>query len=184
MDEYGNRSHTKWEYRSGAVFIPKLAGKLFKGLREQLAPMSCRVAEQKERWTEQGHVIPSHVRRILSVPPKRSVSHVAGCIQCKRAPRTTQTYQEKGQSCAGQPLIRTSRDHEFAPGGCPLRIQPAGPRFPRCHRAASSPGSAAGSPGHLYPQAPRRAARGPLHPAQTNRRPRWGPGRLARRWPR
>ena len=86
MDEYGSRSHTKWEYKSRAVFIPKLAEKLFKGLREQLAPMSCRVAEQKERWLEQGHVIPNHVRRMLSVPPKLSASHVAGGIQGKRAP--------------------------------------------------------------------------------------------------
>ena len=64
MEEYESLSHTKWECKYHIVFIPK--GRR----RVHLGEVSRRLAEQKENWVEEGHLMSDHVHMMLSIPPK------------------------------------------------------------------------------------------------------------------
>jgi putative transposase len=75
MDEFESLSHTKWDCKYHAVFIPKCRRKtLYLELRRHLGEVFRRLAEQKESKIEEGHMQPDHVHMLLAIPPKHAVS--------------------------------------------------------------------------------------------------------------
>src|SRR5258708_15931475 len=110
MDEYESRSHSKRECKYHAVFIPKCRRKtLYGGLRRHLAEVFRKLAQQKESRIEEGHLMPDHVHRVISIPPKYAVSQVVGFIKGKSAihlrPRIRrEETQFCGTSLLGDPL--------------------------------------------------------------------------------
>jgi putative transposase len=79
MDEAETLSDTKWECKYHVVCMPKCRRKtLYRELRRHLGEVFRRLAEQKERRIEEGHVMPDHVRTMIAIPPKYAVSQVVG----------------------------------------------------------------------------------------------------------
>jgi putative transposase len=82
MDEFESLSHTKWDRKYHAVFIPKRRRKTLYGeLRPLLGEVFGKLAPQKECRVEEGHPMPDHVHMMISIPPKYVVSQVVGYIQ-------------------------------------------------------------------------------------------------------
>ena len=61
-----------------------------------------RLAEHKESRIEEGHLIPDHVRMMISVPPKYAVSQVEGYMKGKSAIHLARVYGERKRSFVGQ----------------------------------------------------------------------------------
>jgi len=52
-------------------------------LRQYLGEAFRKLAEQKERRIEEGHLMPGHVHMMISIPPQYAVSQVVGFIRGK-----------------------------------------------------------------------------------------------------
>ena len=103
MDEYESLSHSKWECKYHVVFIPKCGRKVLYGnLRRHLGEVFRKLAEQKECQIEEGHLQVDHVHRMITIPPKYSVSSVVGFIKGKSAIHLARVYGEQKQNNAGQ----------------------------------------------------------------------------------
>jgi putative transposase len=103
MDDYESLSHTKWECKYHVVFIPKYRRKVLYGdLRQHLGDVFRRLALQKESRIEQGHLMPDHVRMMISIPPKYAVSQVVGFIKGNSAIHLARTYGERKRNFVGQ----------------------------------------------------------------------------------
>jgi putative transposase len=77
--EYQSLSHTKWDCKYHVVFIPKRRRKVIYGqLRKQLGEVFHELARYKEARIEEGHLMPDHVHRCISIPPKYAVASVVG----------------------------------------------------------------------------------------------------------
>ena len=61
-----------------------------------------KLAEQKECRIEEGHLLADHIHIMISIPPKYSVSSVAGFIKGKSAIHLARVYGEQKQNYAGQ----------------------------------------------------------------------------------
>jgi len=62
---------SRWERKYHVVFIPKYRKKaIFWQIRKELGDVMKRLAEQKESWIEEGHLMPDHVHMMISIPPK------------------------------------------------------------------------------------------------------------------
>lgn len=86
MKDISSLSHTKWECKYHVVFIPKYRRKaMSKELRQYLGEIFHELARQKECRIEEGHLCPDYVHRLISIPPKSSVSQVVGFIKGKSA---------------------------------------------------------------------------------------------------
>ena len=69
----------------------------------QIASLSHTRGEwQKESRIEEGHLMPDHVRIMVSIPPKYSVSQVAGYIKGKSAIHIARRYMERKRNYVGQ----------------------------------------------------------------------------------
>jgi putative transposase len=85
------------------VFIPKYRKKsIFGQIRGELGDVFRRLAEQKERWIEEGHLLPDHVHMMISIPPKHAVSQVIGFIKGKSAIHIARVYSERKRNYVGQ----------------------------------------------------------------------------------
>ena len=103
MDERESLNHTKWECKYHVIFIPKCRRKvLYKDLRRYLGEVFRRLAEQKERRSEEGHLMPDHVHMMIAIPPKYAVSQVIGYIKGKSAIHLARTYGERKRNFVGQ----------------------------------------------------------------------------------
>ncbi len=61
------------------MFIPKCRRKtLYQEWRRHLGEVFHKLVVQKESKVEEGHLMPDHVRVLLSIPPKYAVSQVVG----------------------------------------------------------------------------------------------------------
>ena len=70
MDENKSLSQSKWECKYHVVFIPKCRRRTLYGqLRRYLGEVFRRLAEQKESWIEEEHLMPDHVPILISIPP-------------------------------------------------------------------------------------------------------------------
>ncbi len=86
MDDSLSLSHTKWDCKYHAVWIPKCRRKaLFGGLRKHLGEVFRELARQRESVIIEGHLMPDHVHMLISIPPKYAVSQVVGYIKGKSA---------------------------------------------------------------------------------------------------
>ena len=96
-------SHSRWECKYHVVFIPKYRRKVIFGqIRRELGEVLKRLAEQKESWIEEGHLMPDHVHMMISIPPKYAVSQVIGYIKGKSAIHIARRYSEKKRNFTGQ----------------------------------------------------------------------------------
>ena len=72
MDEFESLSHSKWECKYHIVFIPKFRRKVpFYGMPRKVFR---KTAEHREGRVKEEHLLPDHVRIIVSIPPKYAVS--------------------------------------------------------------------------------------------------------------
>jgi putative transposase len=103
MDKVESLSHSKWECKYHVVFIPKCRRKALYGqLRKYLGEVFHRLAQQKECWIEEGHLMPDHVHMLISIPPKYAVSQVVGYIKGKSAIHLARVYGERKRNFVGQ----------------------------------------------------------------------------------
>jgi putative transposase len=103
MDESRSLSHSRWECKYHVVFIPKCRRRvLYVELRRHLGEVLKRLAEQKESWIEEGHLMPDHVHLMISIPPKYAVSQVVGYIKGKSAIHIARVYGGRKRNFVGQ----------------------------------------------------------------------------------
>ena len=96
-------NHTKWACKHHVVFIPKCRRKtLYMQLRQYLGEVFRRLAEQKERRIEEGHLMSDHVHMMISIPPKYAVSQGVGCIKGKSVTHLARTYGEQRRNFVGR----------------------------------------------------------------------------------
>ena len=66
MDRLESLRHSKWECKYHIVFIPKRRRKIRYGnLRKHLGEVFHRLASQRERRIEEGHLMPDHVHLLV-----------------------------------------------------------------------------------------------------------------------
>jgi len=103
MSNYKKLQHTKWECKYHVVFIPKYRRKqLYGALRRDLGEVFRRLAEQKESWVEEGHLMGDHVHMMIAIPPKHSVAQVVGYIKGKSAIHIARNYGERKRNFVGE----------------------------------------------------------------------------------
>ena len=103
MDERKSLNHTQWECKYHVIFIPKYRRKvLYRELRRYLQEVFRRLADQKERRIEEGHLMPDTVHMMIAIPPKYAVSQVVGYIKGKSAIHLARTYGERKRNFVGQ----------------------------------------------------------------------------------
>lgn len=84
MREYQSLSYTRWDCKYHVVFIPKRRKDLlFDKLRKHIGEVLYDLEKRKESAIVEGHLTMDHIYMCISIPPKCSVSHVAGYIEGK-----------------------------------------------------------------------------------------------------
>ena len=77
-------SHAKWMCKYHIVFTPKYRRKAIYGqIRSDIGEILRRLCEYKGVEIIEGHLMPDHVRMLLAIPPKYSVSSVMGYLKGK-----------------------------------------------------------------------------------------------------
>lgn len=85
------------------MFIPKCCRRtLYEQLRRHLGEVFRRLAQQKERAIEEGHLLPDHVHMLIAIPPKYAVSEVIGFIKGKSAIHVARVDGERRRNFTGQ----------------------------------------------------------------------------------
>ena len=103
MSDYRSLSHSKWECKYHVVFIPKYRKKAIYGeLRRHLGEVFRTLAEQRQSYIEEGHLMPDHVHIMISIPPKHAVAQVVGYIKGKSAIHIARTYAGRRRNFVGQ----------------------------------------------------------------------------------
>jgi putative transposase len=103
MDKFETLNHTAWACKYHVVFIPKCRRKtLYVQLRKHLGEVFRKLAEQKESWIEEGHLMVDHVHMLIAIPPKYAVSQVIGYIKGKSAIHLARVYGERKRNFVGQ----------------------------------------------------------------------------------
>ncbi len=103
MREVGSLNHSRWECKYHVVFIPKYRKKVIFGqIRRDLGEVIKRLAQQRESYIEEGHLLPDHVHIMISIPPKYAVSQVIGYIKGKSAIHIARSYSERKRNFVGQ----------------------------------------------------------------------------------
>jgi putative transposase len=75
---------------------------LYHPIRRELGEVFRRLAEQWECKVEEGPLMADHVHRLLSVPPKYSVSNVMGFLKGKSAIPIARVYAGRRRHFVGQ----------------------------------------------------------------------------------
>ena len=103
MSDYRSLSHAKWECKYHVVFIPKYRKKAIYGeLRRHLGEVFRTLAEQRQSYIEEGHLMPDHVHIMISIPPKHAVAQVVGYIKGKSAIHIARSYAGRRRNFVGQ----------------------------------------------------------------------------------
>ncbi len=96
MNNAKSLSHSKWECKHHAVWIPKYRKKvLFGQIRKHLGEVFHELARQKDSRILEGHLHEDHVHMLTAIPPKYAVAQVVGYIKGKSAIHIART-------CLGQ----------------------------------------------------------------------------------
>ncbi|MCL1078494.1 IS200/IS605 family transposase [Parashewanella spongiae] len=103
MRDYKSLSHTRWDCKYHVVFIPKRRQKLiFGAIRKHFGDVFHNLAAQKGIVIEEGHLMIDHVHMCLSIPPKYSVSNVAGFTKGKSAISIARNFKGRQRNFAGE----------------------------------------------------------------------------------
>ena len=96
-------SHTRWDCKYHAVFIPKKRKKvIFGGIRKYLGKMLRELAVQKGCQIVEGHLMSDHIHMCISIPPKYSVSNVVGYVKGKSAIGIARHFLGKSRNFSGE----------------------------------------------------------------------------------
>ena len=77
-------SHTKWLCKYHIVFTPKYRRKvIYSQIRSDIGEILRKPCECRGIEIIEGHLMPDHVRMLLAIPPKYSVSSVMGYLKGK-----------------------------------------------------------------------------------------------------
>ena len=96
-------SHTRWDCKYHAVFIPKKRKKvIFGGIRKYLGKMLRELAVQKGCQIVEGHLMSDHIHMCISIPPKYSVSNAVGYIKGKSAIGIARHFLGKSRNFSGE----------------------------------------------------------------------------------
>src|SRR6266404_3866391 len=103
MNDIESLNHTQWDCKYHIVFIPKYRHKVLYGeLRQRLAEVLRKLAEQRESRIEEGHLMPDHVHMMISIPPKYSAAQVVGYTKGKSAIHVAREFGERKRNFVGQ----------------------------------------------------------------------------------
>ena len=103
MKRFTSLSHTVWDRKYHAVWIPKCRRKVLYGnLRSCLGDVFHELARQRESRIVEGHLCVDHVHMCIEIPPKYSVSEVVGFIKGKSAIAIARDVQGRARNFAGQ----------------------------------------------------------------------------------
>ena len=103
MRQVNSLKHSRWECKYHIVFIPKYRKKVIFGkIRRELGEVFHSLARQRESLIEEGHMMPDHVRMMISIPPKYAVSQVVGFIKGKSAIHIARRYSGRQRNYVGQ----------------------------------------------------------------------------------
>jgi putative transposase len=103
LTDYWSLSHTKWACKYHVFFIPKYRKKrIYGAIWRHLGEVLRRLAEHRESWVEEGHLMPDHVHMMISIPPKYSVSQVIGYIKGKSAIHIAREFAGRKRNFVGQ----------------------------------------------------------------------------------
>jgi len=103
MHEYERLPHTLWECKYHVVFIPQYRRKvLFDARRKELGAVFRELARQKDCRSEEGHLQPDQVHRLLSIPPQYSVAGIVGSRKGKSALHIARTYRGRSRNFLGE----------------------------------------------------------------------------------
>ena len=117
MSDYGSLSHSRWECKYHVVFIPKYRKKAIYGeVRKELGKVFRTLAEQRESYIEEGHLMPDHVHIMISIPPKYGVAQVVGGIKGTSAIHLAGTGAGRRRNFVGRWAPRRSRCDTVIPG--------------------------------------------------------------------
>jgi putative transposase len=95
-------NHSTWECKYHVVFTPKYRKKALSGpIRKELKAVFHRLAAQKSRKIEEGHLMLDHVHMLSSIPPKLAVASVVGFLKGKSSIWVAQNIAGKKQNFVG-----------------------------------------------------------------------------------
>jgi len=84
MNNVSSLSHSKWECKYHAVWIPKCRRKvLFGQLRKHLEDVFHEIARQKDSQILEGYLQQDHVHMLISISLKYAVAQVVGSYDRK-----------------------------------------------------------------------------------------------------
>ena len=102
---YRSLSHSRWDCKYHAVFIPKKRRKaMFGQVRRQLREIFHALARQKECHILEGHLMPDHVHMCIAIPPKYAVGSVIGFLKGKSAIAIAREVCGKERNFTGEHL--------------------------------------------------------------------------------
>ena len=106
MIDYESLNHSVWDCKYHVVWIPKCRKKLLYGqLRAHMGEILRELARQKENRVVEGHLMPYHVRMLISIPPKYAVASVVGFIKGKSAIHLARSFMGRKKNFVGQSFL-------------------------------------------------------------------------------
>lgn len=95
-------SHTVWECKYHAVWVPKKRRKIVYGkLRKEIGGILRRLSEYKGAEVIEGKACIDHIHICLAIPPKYSVSTIVGYLKGKSAMIVFEKYSRLKQNFRG-----------------------------------------------------------------------------------
>jgi putative transposase len=121
MNDVQSLKHTVWDCKYHMFWIPKYRKKVLYGdLRKYLGDVLRDLAAQRDCKIHEGHLMGDHVHMMISIPPKYSVSQIAGYIKGKSAIHIARSYAGHKRNFIGQNfwakgyyVSTTGRDEEI-----------------------------------------------------------------------
>ena len=76
MKDLKSLSHVRWDCKYHVVFVSKYRKrKMYSEIRNKIGSIVSSLCQQKGLELHEGHAMPDHIRLLLSIPPKFSVSN-------------------------------------------------------------------------------------------------------------
>ncbi len=100
--DHNHLNRSTWDCKYHVVFTPKYRKKALLGqIRQHLGNVFRELARRKKCEIEEGHLMPDHVRKLISIPPKCAVSEVIGYLKGKNSIWIAQNVERKMRNFFG-----------------------------------------------------------------------------------
>lgn len=104
---YESLSYSRWDCKYHLVFVPKFRKKkLYGEIRRYLGSVFHELARRKECTILEGHMVQDHVHMLIAIPPKYSVSQIAGYIKGKSAIVVARQFNGRKRNFNGESFGR------------------------------------------------------------------------------